>query len=63
MTEKLPESYVKNENGLFEKCEIQWFERSDLIRNKKNFRNFYKPTIDYLIKEYDYIYQKCQDLS
>ena len=63
LRDKLPEEFFNRKNGLFEKSEIQWFGRNDLIKRKKYFRNFYKPTIDYLINEYDYIYQKSEQLS
>ena len=54
---------IKSNNGLFEKSEIKWFRRDELIKQKKYFRNFYKPTVDYLINEYDYIYEKSNYLN
>jgi hypothetical protein len=56
--DKLPQNLFEKKNGLFEKSEIKWFGKDDLIKRKKNFRNFYKPTVEYLINEYDYIYEK-----
>lgn len=63
LREKLSEDFFNKKNGLFEKSEIKWFGKNDLIKRKKYFRNFYKPTVDYLINEYDYIYQKSEQLS
>ncbi len=60
---KLPQNIIKSKNGLFEKSEIKWFGRDELIKRKKYFRNFYKPTVDYLINEYDYIYEKSNYLN
>ena len=60
---KLPQNIIKSKNGLFEKSEIKWFGRDELIKQKKYFRNFYKPTVDYLINEYDYIYEKSNYLN
>jgi len=60
---KLSHDIIKSNNGLFEKSEIKWFGRDELIKRKKYFRNFYKPTVDYLINEYDYIYEKSNYLN
>ena len=42
-----------NSNGLFEKNEIKWFSYYDLKNQRENFRLFYRPIIDIIIKEYD----------
>ena len=49
------EYLVNNHNGLFEKNEIKWFTKQELIANKNKFRSFYKNIINEIITNYDNI--------
>ena len=57
----IPKSFYESNNGYFEKSEIRWFTKEDLIKNKKYFRGFYRSTIDYLINEYNFILTKSKE--
>lgn len=48
----LPRQVKNRSNGLFEKNEIQWYSYADLTKYRNNFRPFYRPIIDTLIKDY-----------
>jgi 8-oxo-dGTP pyrophosphatase MutT (NUDIX family) len=57
----IPKGFYDENNGYFEKSEIRWFTKDDLVKNKKYFRTFYKPNIDYIINEYDYLLTKSNE--
>ena len=44
-----------DENGFFEKSQIQWFTKNDLINEKSKFRPFYKDIVQLLIDNYSKI--------
>lgn len=46
----LPDKVNKEHNGLFEKKEINWFTVDELKERKVNFRPWYVPFIDSIIK-------------
>ena len=60
---QIPEHINNDKNGLFEKSEIRWFTKNDLIKNKKYFRIFYKPIVEYLISEHTYILNKSKEIK
>lgn len=47
MQDKFPELIGKN--GMFEKSKIKWFTINDIRRSKKQFRPFYRKTIDEIL--------------
>ena len=46
-------SLVDSHNGYFEKSEIKWFTKDELIENKKIFRHFYKEILQQILDNYD----------
>lgn len=55
--------HIDTLHGLFEKKEIKWFTCKDLIKNKNQFRLFYRPIIDIMLKEYDNLYITSNQLN
>lgn len=50
-------------DGLFEKNEIKWFTCQELKNERDNFRLFYRPIIDIIVKEYDNLLVKTKQLK
>jgi hypothetical protein len=40
-----------NKSKLFEKIKVEWFSINDMIKRKKEFRNFYQTLVDKIISE------------
>jgi len=49
--------------GLLEKKEIRWFSYNDIIVEHNNFRQFYRPILDIIIKEYPNILGNIKKLK
>lgn len=47
--------HLVGKNGLFEKRQIKWMTYSDLQKNRSKFRHYYKPMLDELWKQKDYL--------
>ena len=50
MQQKFPELIGKN--GMFEKSKIKWFTVNDIRKARKQFRPFYRATIDKIIEKH-----------
>ena len=46
---------ILNKNVIYEKSKIKWYSISEMKREKKKFRNFYKKIVDEIIKKEDEI--------
>lgn len=46
---------VLNDSKLFEKIEIKWFDKKELITNRNHFRSFYREIVDILLEHTDEI--------
>ena len=44
-------------NGYFEKSQMKWFTKNDLIKEKSKFRHFYKDIVQQIIDNYGIIYK------
>ena len=56
------EHLVDYHNGYFEKSEIKWFTKDELIQNKKKFRDFYQNIINEIIDNYDIILNNIKNI-
>jgi len=52
-----------DKNGYFEKSQMRWFTKNDLINEKLQFRYFYKDIIQQIINNYDIIYKKIKRIK
>ena len=56
------EHLVDSHNGYFEKNEIKWFTKDELIKNKKKFRHFYQNIVNEIINNYDDILNNTKNI-
>lgn len=63
VSNKSLKEYDSKHDGLFEKSEIKWFTYQDLKLNRDKFRLFYRPIIDIILKEYDNLLVKTNQVK